>query len=71
MSCRLLLLPNLSDWLISWTVFAGFDVHFRSHIQALEKLELDIVTMNALLGAEDTGTRSTGLFSTQGSSEKP
>lgn len=38
-------------------------VHFRSYIQALEKLQLDIVTRNDLLGVEDIGTRSTGLFS--------
>ena len=37
-------------------------MHFRSYIQALEKLQLDIVTRNDLLGVED-GTRSTGLFS--------
>lgn len=38
-------------------------MHFRSYIQALEKLQLDIVTRNDLLGVEDAGTRSTGLFS--------
>lgn len=38
-------------------------MHFRSYIQALEKLQLDIVTRNDLLGVEDVGTRSTGLFS--------
>lgn len=38
-------------------------MHFRSYIQALEKLQLDIVTRNDLLGVEDIGTRSAGLFS--------
>lgn len=38
-------------------------MHFRSYIQALEKLQLDIVTRNDLLGVEDVGTRSAGLFS--------
>ncbi|KAJ7547394.1 hypothetical protein O6H91_08G084000 [Diphasiastrum complanatum] len=38
-----------------------YSTHFRTYIQALEKLQLDIVTRNDLLGVEDS--RSTGLFS--------
>lgn len=34
--------------------------HFRTYIQALEKLQLDIATSNDLIGVE---TRSTSLFS--------
>lgn len=45
------------------TMSKVLSVHFRSYIQALEKLQLDIVTRNDLLGVEDVGTRSTGLFS--------
>lgn len=45
------------------TMSKVLSVHFRSYIQALEKLQLDIVTRNDLLGVEDAGTRSTGLFS--------
>ncbi|KAL2619828.1 hypothetical protein R1flu_000033 [Riccia fluitans] len=37
--------------------------HFRSYIQALEKLQLDIVTRNDLLGVEDAVSRGGGLFS--------
>jgi hypothetical protein len=37
--------------------------HFRTYIQALERLQLDIVTKSDLIGVEDTGTRSPGLFS--------
>lgn len=37
--------------------------HFRSYIQALERLQLDIVTRNDLLGVEDAVTRGSGLFS--------
>lgn len=37
--------------------------HFRSYIQALERLQLDIVTRNDLLGVEDAVQRSGGLFS--------
>ncbi|MCO5563351.1 hypothetical protein L7F22_016992 [Adiantum nelumboides] len=35
--------------------------HFRTYIQALEKVQLDIATRNDLIGVEDT--RSVGLFS--------
>eukprot|EP00246_Nothoceros_aenigmaticus_P001290 TRINITY_DN11795_c0_g1_i1.p1 TRINITY_DN11795_c0_g1~~TRINITY_DN11795_c0_g1_i1.p1 ORF type:complete len:481 (-),score=95.18 TRINITY_DN11795_c0_g1_i1:38-1480(-) len=35
--------------------------HFRSYIQALERLQLDIVTRNDLIGVEDN--RNTGIFS--------
>lgn len=35
--------------------------HFRTYIQALEKLQLDIATRNDLIGVEDM--RNTGLFS--------
>ncbi|KAL3686247.1 hypothetical protein R1sor_004269 [Riccia sorocarpa] len=39
------------------------NAHFRSYIQALEKLQLDIVTRNDLLGVEDAVARGSGLFS--------
>jgi len=38
-------------------------VYFRIYIQALEKLHLDIVTRNDLLGVENVGSRSAGVFS--------
>ncbi|CAM6121999.1 unnamed protein product [Calypogeia fissa] len=45
------------------TMSKVLSAHFRSYIQALERLQLDIVTRNDLLGVEDAVQRSGGLFS--------